>query len=228
MQPTKARFCSRFWGITESRGGCRLSLSHPTSTLLKNNSLLVLGSALEDQKFTHMCKFACFMLFVTITLCGTSVPASGQGLLSISRIGGDATAGDTGLQMRESEQTDYQSQQFYTPEREYGWADRATTGRTYTTGTGTLNSGDYMGPALPQVLSGAIAEQSVAKRQIRSGQYGFGFNQGGTPSAKWGGYDYYNPAPIWQDNYDYPGGSYSSSPSYLFSGGNGLSNPFPF
>ena len=248
MHLSKTVLCSRFWGITESGGRCGYGF-HPSQSTLLTITKLMNGSYLQGQVFIVMKKIRQLALFVTFSFLMAFLPATAQGITfsdsalalrdgpissSFADVGDtNASAGDTGEQKRESKTTDYQSQQYDTPERYNSWAGRSCTGQTYTTGKGTQSAGDYLGPNLPQTFHGGLAGQSIRGESIRSAQYSFGFNGSGLP-GKWQGDDYYNPAATEQDGRGYPaGGGYEFLNNFLGNGGSNHSysdsrSVFPF
>lgn len=82
-----------------------------------------------------------------------------------------STAGATGAQKRETDRTYSQAWQDFTPGN-----FTAAPGQTFTTGTGTINSGDFNGPTLPVTTTGEIGLQSPMYKYIPSGQYTYGFD----------------------------------------------------
>ncbi|HEY9870572.1 MAG TPA: hypothetical protein V6D08_15510 [Candidatus Obscuribacterales bacterium] len=81
------------------------------------------------------------------------------------------TAGATGAQKRQTDRTYSQAWQDFTPGN-----FTAAAGQTFTTGTGTINSGDFNGPTLPVTTTGEIGLQSPMYKYIPSGQYTYGFD----------------------------------------------------
>ena len=66
---------------------------------------------------------------------------------------GGASAGATGAQRRDTDRTGAQAWQDFTPDVNQGIAPSAFPGQTFTTGRGTLNAGDIVGPALPETTT---------------------------------------------------------------------------
>jgi hypothetical protein len=81
------------------------------------------------------------------------------------------SAGATGAQRRDTGTTAAQAWQDFTPEQV-----TAFPGQTFTTGRGTINSGDINGPLLPVTTTGEIGLQSPLYKPIPSGYYTHGFD----------------------------------------------------
>lgn len=79
------------------------------------------------------------------------------------------SAGDTGQQWRDTDQTGHGAWQDYTPGN-----FTARQGRSFTTGPQTRNAWDINGPMLPRATTGVYGRPS---KPIPSGQYSFGFDQ---------------------------------------------------
>ncbi len=67
--------------------------------------------------------------------------------------GGQGTAGAAGVQRRDTDRTGAQAWQDFTPDVNQGIAPSAFPGQTFTTGRGSLNSGDFAGANLPETTT---------------------------------------------------------------------------
>src|SRR4029450_1596189 len=67
--------------------------------------------------------------------------------------GGGGPAGAAGAQRRDTDRTGAQAWQDFTPDVNTGIAPSAFPGQTLTTGKGTLNAGDIIGPDLPKTTT---------------------------------------------------------------------------
>jgi len=81
------------------------------------------------------------------------------------------SAGAAGAQRRDTDGTSAQAWQDFTPGN-----PTAFSGQTFTTGSGTINGGDFNGPLLPVTTTGEIGLQSPLYKPIPSGYYTDGFD----------------------------------------------------